>query len=276
MKRQKKSSPDMQSPPADETPLLALERREEIIRLLQAKSKILVPELCQRFGVSPATIRADLRSLAEAGRLRRAHGGAIPTEKAGFEPNSRLKAVERVAEKRRIARRAAELIEDGDIIILDSGTTTLELAKLLFERNGLTVVTNDLAIASALEEAPGLNLILLGGELRRGFQCTVGPMTVEGLVRLNVDKAFLASNALSRLGGFTTPNLEHAEVKRAMVAAATERIMLMDSSKYGKRAFVHFAALADIETLVTDAGLGAEAVKEIKTGNENVEVILAE
>ncbi len=276
MKREKQGMGAPPPQPAGETPLLALERREEIIRLLQAKSKILVPELCQRFGVSPATVRADLRSLAGEGRLRRAHGGAIPTEKAGFEPNSRSKAVERVAEKRRIARRAAEMIEDGDIIILDSGTTTLELAKLLAGRSGLTVVTNDLAIASVLEEASGLNLVLIGGEVRRGFHCTVGPMAVEGMVRLNVDKAFLASNAFSWQGGFTTPNLEHAEVKRAMVSAASERIMLMDSSKYGKRAFVNFAALADIEILLTDAGLGAEAVKEIRAGNENLEVILAE
>ncbi len=128
-------------------PLFAEERREHILKLLEKNSKILVPELCEVFEVSPATIRSDLRDLESEKKLKRTHGGAILLRKAAFEPNSRLKEVEHIEEKQRIAVCAAQQIDDGDTIALDTGTTTFELAKCLTSKRNLTVVTNDLKIS---------------------------------------------------------------------------------------------------------------------------------
>lgn len=256
----------------DGYPLFAVERREAILRLLEERTKILVPELCEYFKVSPATIRGDLRDLEAGGRLKRAHGGAVPVGKASFEPTSRLKEVERVAEKRRIAGQAAGLVEDGDTIVLDTGTTTLELAKCLAGRTDLTVVTNDLDIAAFLERASGISLVMTGGTIRRGFHCVTGPVTLAGLRDLNVDKAFLAANAYSLDRGFTTPNIEHAEVKRSMLAIAAECIMLMDSAKIGRTAFVKFADIADIDRLITDNGAGREVLNAIRERNPDLDL----
>lgn len=255
-----------------ETPLFALERRERIIQLLTERSKILVPELCDIFCVSAATIRGDLRDLENDGQLRRTHGGAIPLGQAAFEPGTTAKEVERVAEKRRIAALAADFVQDGDTIALDSGTTILEFAKRLTGKRNLTVVTNAIDVASFLEANSDVNLLLVGGAVRRGFRCTTGPVTLAGLAGLNVDTAYMAANAFTVENGFTTPNLDHAEVKKTMLGLAARSVMLMDSSKVGRIAFAGFAGLGDIDKLVTDTGMSATMQMKLREANENVEV----
>ena len=254
-------------------PLFAEERREQIIKLLAEQSKLLVPNLCDIFDVSPATIRSDLRDLESEGRLKRTHGGAIPIGKAGFEPDSHSKEVEKIDEKIKIAVYSAGLIEDGDIVALDTGTTTLELAKRLTDKKNLTIVTNDVNISMYLEANSNANIILLGGTVRRGFHCTTGIMTINSLKDLNVDKAFMATNAFSLEKGFTTPSFEHAEVKKAMLSIASQNIMLMDSSKFGRVSFVKFASLGCVDRIVTDKGVGSKTVESILEGNENIELI---
>ena len=157
--------------PQSEHPLFAEERKGQILELLRQKSKLLVPELCDYFDVSPATIRNDLRDLENERKLKRTHGGAISLEKTSFELDSRHKEIRNMEQKRQIAACAAKLIEDGDTIILDTGTTTLELAKCLSGKRDLTIVLNDIEIASLLEESTQANLILIGGTLRHGFHC---------------------------------------------------------------------------------------------------------
>ena len=239
--------------PQSEHPLFAEERKGQILELLRQKSKLLVPELCDYFDVSPATIRNDLRDLENERKLKRTHGGAISLEKTSFELDSR-----------QIAACAAKLIEDGDTIILDTGTTTLELAKCLSAKRDLTIVLNDIEIASLLEESTQANLILIGGTLRHGFHCTVGPMAVSYLSELNVDKVFLSSNAVSLDRGFTTPDFNQAEVKKTMIQVASEVIMLSDSSKFGKLSFTQFAALSDIDKLITDKGIDPQAAEQLR------------
>lgn len=255
-------------------PLFAAERREKIIQLLDERSKVLVPDLCEHFNVSPATIRGDLRDLESEGRIRRTHGGAIPVGKAAFEPASKVKEVEHIEEKRRIAAHAATLVEDGDTIVLDTGTTTLELARRLGDKKNLVVVTTDIEISRVLENNGSANIILIGGTVRRGFHCTTGTMTVAALSSLNVDKAFMAANAFSLEKGFTTPAFEHVEVKKAMIAIAGEALMLMDSSKIGRISFIKFADLSDIDRLVVDAGIGKQAVRALGDMDENLELHL--
>ena len=231
--------------PQSEHPLFAEERKGQILELLRQKSKLLVPELCDYFDVSPATIRNDLRDLENERKLKRTHGGAISLEKTSFELDSRHKEIRNMEQKRQIAACAAKLIEDGDTIILDTGTTTLE-------------------IASLLEEFTQANLILIGGTLRHGFHCTVGPMAVSYLSELNVDKVFLSSNAVSLDRGFTTPDFNQAEVKKTMIQVASEVIMLSDSSKFGKLSFTQFAALSDIDKLITDKGIDPQAAEQLR------------
>lgn len=252
-------------------PLFAEERKEQILLLLRENTKILVPELCKIFQVSPATIRNDLRDLEKDGKLRRTHGGAIPVGKSSFEMSSADKEVTCLEQKQKIAEYAAQLIEDGDTIALDSGTTMLELAKFLTDKQKLTVVLNDIKIASFLEQNSNANIVLIGGMLRHGFRCTIGPMTVDALKDLNVDKAFIATNAFSAEKGFTTPDLNQAEVKKALIQTASERIVLCDSSKIGKITFASFATIHDIDKLITDDQISPKMNRYLKELQEEIE-----
>lgn len=168
----------------EKEPLFAQERQKEILALLEAEQKVLVPQLCRQFSVSPATIRNDLNDLEARGLLRRTHGGAIPLSRTGLELTTAQKTVRRMAEKQAIAACAAAMVENGETIAIDTGTTTLELARCLLARTGLTVVTNDLKIAALLEEQSDATIILIGGCVRRGFHCTIGPLAMQGMAEL--------------------------------------------------------------------------------------------
>jgi DeoR family fructose operon transcriptional repressor len=200
--------------PANSPTLFAEERHAQILLLLQEKSKIRVTELCDIFSVSPATIRNDLRDLEKSGKLKRTHGGAIPMEKAAFEPTTMVKNVENIEIKQKLAAYAANLIEEGDTIALDAGTTMMELAKCLCDRKSITVLTNDIRIAMYLEQNTKATILLIGGILRHGLDCTVGPIAISSISSLNVDKAFMGANAFSLEKGFTTPDINQAELKR--------------------------------------------------------------
>lgn len=232
--------------------MFAEERRIKIVGLIEERQKVTVEELCRDFAVSGATIRTDMQKLQSAGFLTRTHGGAIRKAKTGFELNSRQKQVQHLVEKQRIAKAALSLIDNGDRIILDTGTTTLELAKLLHERNGITVITNDLIIAGVLEEVQDIEVIVIGGILRKRFHCTIGIQGRDTCTGLTVDKAFMGANSLSLEKGATTPDISQAETKKMMVALANRVILLCNSSKIGKVSFAQFAALNQIHTVVTD------------------------
>lgn len=234
--------------------LFAEERRAEIVRLVNERKKVLVPDLIEFFKVSPATIRGDLRDLEAGGLIKRTHGGAIPSDsaKVGFEPDTAAKHVAHLAEKRLIAQRAADMVEDGDIVIIDTGTTTLEMARLLKDKTNVTAIVNDMEIALCLEAFAGVNVVVIGGTLRKKFHCTVGPFAVKLLSELNVDKAFLGTNAFSVQKGCTTPDINQAEIKKIMVRVASRVIVLCDGSKIGKNSFVQFVGPDEIDAFVTD------------------------
>jgi DeoR family fructose operon transcriptional repressor len=256
-----------------ETPqLFAEERKERILELLEENSKILVPELSEMFEVSQVTIRGYLRDLEHDGKLRRTHGGAIPVGKSGDEQDSSHKAVANIAEKQRIAQAAAAMIEDGDVVALDTGTTTLELARALSPKKRLTVVTNDLKIASFMEDSSDAIIMLIGGTIRRGFHCTTGPMSIAAFKDINADTVFVAANGFSLEHGFSTPNADHAEMKKVLMGMASRCIMLMDSSKIGKVSFISFASLRDIDKLITDSGIGRRVTEAIEAQSENLEL----
>lgn len=259
---------------SDNQSLFVEERKARILHLLKENSKLLVPELCKIFNVSPATIRNDLRDLAQENKLRRTHGGAIPIGKTSFEPTYADKELVFEKEKKRIALCAANLVEDGDTIAIDSGSTTLEFAKCLLEKKNLTIVLNDIKIASCLEKNPDANIILLAGSLRHGYQCTTGPLALATLRGLNVDKAFMGTNAFSNAKTFTTPDIGQAEVKKCMIQIASETIMLCDSSKFNKISFAEFATLDDIDKLITDNNLSPKMSAYLNDLQDTIKVFI--
>lgn len=254
-------------------PIFVEERRRKIIELLNKKSKILVPELCEYFDVSPATIRNDLRYLEQNGLLKRTHGGAIKNSKMSFELETKQKEVKNLIQKQAIARYAAQMVDDGDTIVIDTGTTGFEFAKCITNRNGLTVVLNDIRIASYLEEHLKGNIILIGGTLRLKYNCTVGYLAINALKGLSVDKAFMATNGLTVEKGLTTPDLGQAEVKRAMMDIASEVIVMCDSSKIGHTAFAQVAPLVDVDYIITDNLVNDVYIKEFQALGINVKVV---
>jgi DeoR family transcriptional regulator, fructose operon transcriptional repressor len=254
--------------------LFAEERHLQILQLLQEKTKLVVSDLCEVFSVSPATIRNDLRDLENKGTLKRTHGGAIPLEKAAFEPNTLAKTVENRGTKQRLAAFAATLVEENDTIALDSGTTMMELAKCLADRRNLTILTNDVRIAMYLERSAQITIVLIGGILRHGFSATVGPIATSTLASFNVDKAFLGSNAFSIEKGFTTPDIHQAEVKKALISSASERIVVCDSSKFGRVSFVEFASISEIDRLITDNKASPKVASYLRDHKESLEFIV--
>ncbi len=248
-------------------------RRKAILDLVAQRGFITVRELCDQFGVSPATIRQDLRQLDLTGKLERMHGGAISPDKAIYEPNTYQKEIRNRRQKEAIARAALARIRTGDTLALDTGTTTFELAKLMPGIGGLTVVTYDLQIAAWLESNTDATVILAGGQVRRNFHCTAGQSVIETISRLHVDKTFTAANGLSAAHGLSTPNVDMANIKSALVACAEQVILLCDSSKLGHDAFVSFAPLNSIDVLITDPDADPALLEEIR--NLGVTVQLA-
>lgn len=235
-----------------ETDLFAEERQARILGLVHEMRKVTVAELVKRFGVTGATIRADLRELERSGLLTRTHGGAIERTKTGFEPDSRQREVQNLKAKQSIARAALALIDNGDTIVLDTGTTTLELARCLHQRKNITVVTNDIVIAQVLEDMESINVIFMGGVLRKGFHCTIGIQGRAIMEGLTVDKAFMAANGFTVAKGASTPDVQHAETKKLMTAISAKTILLCDRTKLGRVAFAQFLPPNQLDVLVTD------------------------
>lgn len=233
--------------------LFAEQRKLGIVEYIEQHRQASVAELVTHFQVSSATIRNDLRELAEARLVVRTHGGAMVRSQTAFELKSGQQAEQNVAAKKEIGRLAAALVEDGDTVLIDSGTTTLELARGLADRRDLVVVTNSLRIAVELEKLESLQLIVIGGVVRRGFQCTVGLAGRNVLQGITVDKAFMGTNGLTLERGASTPDIGHAEIKKAMISGAKQVILLCDSSKLGRDSFAQFACLEDIDILVTES-----------------------
>jgi len=255
--------------------LFVEERQAKILEYIEEHRKATVAQLCLHFGVSSATIRNDLRDLENRRLIIRTHGGAMVKTKTGFELDSNQKQVQNLEAKRRIAQAAVRQIEDGDTVLLDTGTTTLELARLLADKRNLTVVTNDLEIARLLEGGDSLQVVLMGGILRKGFHCTVsyGNSQRQALEGLSVDKAFMGVNSFTLKRGASTPDIRHAETKKSMIAIATTVILLCDSSKFGRTSFVQFARSEEIDLIITD---GLPEAEQRKLEENGIQVIIAE
>lgn len=253
--------------------MFAAERRNHIARLIETHQRVIVGELAQRFRVSEATIRRDLTLLDGIGVLQRTHGGAIAAEQMTFEPDVTDRQILHFEEKVRIGQKAVELIEDGDSVILDAGTTTVQIARALKGRRNVTVITNALNIAEELLGSPGVEILMTGGMARSRTSSLVGPYADEVLRQLNVDKVFLATNGISLTRGLTTPNPAEARTKQAMVEAANEVIAVADHSKFGRTFMAQIVPIRDVNMLVTDDGAEIDVVHRL--GRLGVRAVLA-
>lgn len=232
------------------TVLFAEERRRAIQQRLATSGKVTVEELAAAFGVSLPTIRTDLARMEEEGLLLRTHGGAILRSDTLFEPVYAQRQVMRHAEKQAIAASAADLVGEGETILLDAGTTTYELAVAIKDRKSLTVVTNSIPIALVLMENPSIEVILVGGRLQHSRLALLGPLAVRFLGAFRVDRAFLSFNGVDAEAGLTVVDFEAAEAKERMIACARETIVLADSEKVGRVAFAHVAPVSAVQLLV--------------------------
>lgn len=229
-------------------------RHQELLTLINAESRVFVNDLCDKFGVSPATIRKDLNELERLGLIKRVHGGAISVRESNdLELTSQEKVGLHAAQKRTIAQLARRFMEPGKVIAIDSGTTTMELAKVMVDLPDMTVITNDLKIALFLEKNTTHTLIFLGGTVRKNFHCTAGNLVLDALDALHIDTLFLATNAINLEWGLSTPSIEMASVKSKLIKNSRRTILLADSSKFGGVSMARFATLDQIDTLVTDS-----------------------
>ena len=237
--------------------LLVEERRRRITDALKKQSRVTVGELADRFRVSAVTIRADLAALGQAGALVRAHGGAVP--RSGDHPDLPItvKKSLRHAEKLRIGERAAEMIGADETIILDSGTTTAEIARVLRRMSipGLTIVTNALNVAVELANAPQVRVMMLGGVLRPPSRSFVGPEAERTLTDVHADRLFLGVDGFHLDGGLTTPDPLEAFLNGMMIAVSKEVVVVADSTKFGRRSLSKIAGISAVHRIVTDRGI---------------------
>ncbi|HWR45107.1 DeoR/GlpR family DNA-binding transcription regulator [Sporomusa sp.] len=233
--------------------MFAEERKTEILQLVKIGNPVTVTSLSQRFGVSESTVRRDLQELEDNGLIQRTHGGAISVQ-TGFEMSFQEKEVRFLTEKQQIATLAANLVNDGETVLIDSGTTTLEIARLLRSKK-ITVATNSMDIAQVFSDDAGVETVLLGGTLRKNTRALVGYLTNDALRKMYFDKVFLAANGIDAEFGITTPNLTEAETKRYMLQAGKEKILVADHSKIGQRSLCRICGLEEIDLLITDKGI---------------------
>ncbi|MEI6082716.1 MAG: DeoR/GlpR family DNA-binding transcription regulator [Verrucomicrobiota bacterium] len=229
-------------------------RQQTIIGLLRERGNVSVTDLTRQFDVTSMTVRRDLDHLEQHGYLTRTHGGALFSQQVKIQFAFREKQEHQLAEKAAIARAAARLVQPGMTIVLDTGTTTLEVARAVAGIANLKVLTSSLAIASVLYARDNIDLILLGGNARKNSPDLTGPLTEDNLRQLRVGLAILGADALDR-DGLYTGELAVARISKAMIAAAGRTILVADSTKFQRRAFVRFAGWEQVDTLITDPRL---------------------
>ena len=253
--------------------MLNEERRRAILDLLNREGRVLVTDLGRQFETSQVTIRKDLEILHARGLAHRTHGGALlAREGALADPTLREKEKLHRREKLRIAAAAAAMVQEGQVVILDSGTTTTAIARALRSFHNLTIVTNAVNIATELAGADA-EVILIGGTLRKNSFSLVGPIAEDTLRRLNADVVFLGVDGFDVHYGLSTPNLLEAKVNRVMVEIARKVVAVCDSSKFGRRSLSLIVPPTGLHRVVTDHGAPKSDLKALKKAGIEVTLV---
>jgi DeoR/GlpR family transcriptional regulator of sugar metabolism len=248
--------------------MLPAQRRQAILRAVRSGTAH-VTALADEFGVSEMTVRRDLQALASDGKLERVHGGAVNVESE--RPFSEI-AVERLEAKDRIGRAGAALVEDGQTVMIDIGTTTLQVARHLRGRS-LTVITTNLAAYEELLPEPGIELVLPGGSVRRNYLSLVGMIAEDSLRRLRADIAFLGTSGIDKDLAVWDTTMVEVPIKRAMIAASQRTVLLADAAKFGMDAMVRVCEASEIDAVITDERVPGDRRKALDEAG--VEVIVA-
>jgi DeoR/GlpR family transcriptional regulator of sugar metabolism len=239
--------------------MLSAERRQQILSALQRDGKVLASELSAALHVSEDTIRRDLRELADAGLLQRVHGGALPSSPAAASYAVRQR--QSSSAKAEIANAATQLVRNGQVIILDGGTTTLQVAQRLPADLHATVITNSPPIAVALAEYPNVEVIMIGGRLYKASLVAIGAAVVETLRSIRADLCMLGVCSLHPEVGISVPDLEESLVKRAMISGAAEVVALASAEKLGTAAPYVVGSLSELTHLVTERSASDETLE---------------
>lgn len=238
------------------------DRSERILQALLREGTVSVPDLAERLGVSPSTVRRELRTLESQGLLRRTHGGGTPVEGGLYEPfrydvsfqeHEHLHA----EEKRRIGLAAAALVQEGETIAISAGTTATQVARCLRHRTGITIITNAVNIAMELSQCRGLTVVMTGGVLSGGWFSLLGVATIRSVEELFVDRVFIGLDGIHPEHGVTANHPDEAAVNRAMVRQARQTVAVADRTKVGKVARNLVCPLTDIDMLLTDSGVSS-------------------
>lgn len=247
------------------------ERLQGILKILKKENRVLITDLCKTFNTTSVTIRKDLDLLEKEGALQRTHGGAIPNKSLfhGLALNEKEKL--NLEEKERIAKEAVKMISEGDVVMLDSGSTTTQLAKEMKNLKGVTVITNAVNIALELINTE-LEIILTGGSLQKNSSTLIGPLADDSLRKISADKLFHGVDGIDYEIGLTTPDVTEANTSHVMMQRAGENILLVDSSKFGRRSLGVICQLKDINKIITTKKM--DGVETKKLNDMGVEVII--
>jgi len=264
----------MNRPPSSPR-LLVEERRRLIVEQVERAGRATVEELAARFKSSPVTIRADLEALARNAAIVRSHGGALPAPAHAVDTPLSIKETRHHAQKRLIGQAAARLVEDGQTIILDSGSTTIEIARALRQRkwSELTVITNGLHIALELGAIPAIRVMMLGGLLRASSQSLVGSGAEQMLAQLSADRLFLGVDGIDPEIGVTTPDPQEATLNALMIRVSREVVGVFDSSKFGQRSLSVIAPLSGLHKVISDTAAAPEYVEALESAGVGVTLV---
>lgn len=245
--------------------MMAEERRMQILQILRSEGRAKVNELVRRFNTSAVTIRSDLNELDQRGLVQRSHGGAVIQDTVFRESPVHERIKSQSKEKQRIGAMAATLVREGETIILDSGTTTLEVARHLKNIPNLQVITNGVNIASELLGSRNTQIIMMGGTVRNDSASIVGRATEDMLEQFSADKLFLCGAGCDPDFGVSGTNLEETMANRAMLRAAREIIVVADASKFGKRSMSLIASFSEVDIVISDVSLPPELQDRIRS-----------
>lgn len=256
-------------------PSSAKERRALIMQLLEQNEEVLVSDLSRDTGISEVTIRKDLTLLQNRNLLIRTRGGAMrkPVENNIEETAIARKRLFNFKEKARIGEEAAKIIKDGDFIMLDSGTTTLEVARHLDGFRHLHILTNAMNVATELIAYKRFDVVLLGGNVRTNSHSTVGPLALSVLKNFSGYKLFLGVDSFSIKDGVSTPDLEEALINQVMIQQADKVIAVFDSSKFNKRSYVHVANVNELDCVITDRAIPTGMTAKLKAAGVEVRLV---
>jgi DeoR/GlpR family transcriptional regulator of sugar metabolism len=245
------------------------ERQREILKLIKQTGRVTVAALSQTFGTSPVTIRADLQALAQRNLIVRTHGGAVSAPRPP-ELSLILRLQQQAPQKNRIGSAAAALVADGDALFLDTSSTALAVAQHLRPRHDLTILTNSLAVAQALLEAPGITVVMPGGTLQRDTVSLVGTEGLALLHKFNIQKGFFGAHGLTPLEGLTDVSAAEADVKRHMAGLCRQVIAVLDASKWGRVGLASFARLEALHCVITSSQVPEALIQPVRAAGVTV------